>query len=222
MPILLQCNCGKRLKVADELAGRRGKCPACGTVLEIPAPDSTNAAQPTVAAPDPLEGLDDDYGIAPSAAVAPQPARSPYASPAPIGGGRAASPFAGRTAMGGNAARPVSVEATSKQVTLYFTGVDPNMIAAGLEGFFLKRRYKLESGTPARGVFGIGSDVGRILAGALVKRYKFKVAIVGGAQSSQLTLTKGMSGISGSIAGYLAMNRETKKIISGLRTHFGG
>ncbi len=224
MPILLQCNCGKRLKVPDELAGRRGKCPACSTVLEIPAADSTNHAQPTVAAPDPLEGLDDDYGIAPSAPVAPQPARSPYASPAPVGGGRAASPFGGGAPKGGstNVGRPVSVDETNKYVAFHFTGVDSNAIAAGVEAFFLKRRYKLESGTPLRGVFGIGNDIARILLGGFVKRSKFRVGIVGNSQSAQLTVTKGMSGAWGGLIGYSAMNKETKKIISGLRTHFGG
>lgn len=37
MSIELTCDCGKRLKVSDRLAGRRGKCPACGRVLQIPA-----------------------------------------------------------------------------------------------------------------------------------------------------------------------------------------
>lgn len=224
MPILLQCNCGKRLKVPDELAGRRGKCPACSTVLEIPAPGSTNDVRPTVAAPDPLEGLDDDYGIAPSAPVAPQPARSPYASPAPAGGGRAASPFGGGAPMGvsANVGRPVSVDQTNKYVTFHFTGVDPNALAGGVEAFFLRRRYKLESGTPFRGTFGVGSDIAHILLGWLVKRSKFRVGIVGNAQSAQLTVTKGMSGAWGGLIGYSAMNKETKKIISGLRTHFGG
>lgn len=52
MPISVQCACGKKLQVKDELAGKRGKCPACGQVLNIPLPEIT--------ASDPLDlgGLD--------------------------------------------------------------------------------------------------------------------------------------------------------------------
>jgi serine/threonine protein kinase len=36
--IAFRCNhCGKDIKVKDELAGRKGKCPGCGTVISIPA-----------------------------------------------------------------------------------------------------------------------------------------------------------------------------------------
>lgn len=36
MPIDLTCSCGKLLRVADEAAGRQGRCPVCGALLEIP------------------------------------------------------------------------------------------------------------------------------------------------------------------------------------------
>jgi hypothetical protein len=38
MPITLNCTCGKTLRVADEHAGRRVKCPACNAVIAPPAP----------------------------------------------------------------------------------------------------------------------------------------------------------------------------------------
>ena len=38
MAIDLTCSCGKRLQVSDEYAGQQGQCPACGHVLDIPAP----------------------------------------------------------------------------------------------------------------------------------------------------------------------------------------
>src|SRR5262245_54237271 len=37
MPITLSCTCGKALKLKDELAGRRVRCPACSGVLTVPA-----------------------------------------------------------------------------------------------------------------------------------------------------------------------------------------
>ncbi len=36
MPIKVDCSCGKSLKVRDEAAGKRVKCPGCGTLIEVP------------------------------------------------------------------------------------------------------------------------------------------------------------------------------------------
>jgi hypothetical protein len=38
MPISVQCGCGKALKVRDDLAGKKIKCPGCQAVVEVPAP----------------------------------------------------------------------------------------------------------------------------------------------------------------------------------------
>jgi len=37
MPIILQCQCGKKLRVPDEMIGKRVRCPACGHVLPVTA-----------------------------------------------------------------------------------------------------------------------------------------------------------------------------------------
>jgi hypothetical protein len=37
-PILVDCPCGKRLKIKPELTGMKGKCPACGGTINIPVP----------------------------------------------------------------------------------------------------------------------------------------------------------------------------------------
>lgn len=52
MPISFSCsNCGRQIKVAEEHAGRRGKCPNCQTSLTVPS----------ASAPD-----DDAYSLAPA------------------------------------------------------------------------------------------------------------------------------------------------------------
>jgi hypothetical protein len=38
MPISLTCDCGRNLRVKDELAGRKIRCPACAEVLAVPRP----------------------------------------------------------------------------------------------------------------------------------------------------------------------------------------
>lgn len=37
MPIKMTCRCGKTLVLPDEAAGQKGKCPACGEVMVVPA-----------------------------------------------------------------------------------------------------------------------------------------------------------------------------------------
>src|SRR5207237_3379713 len=45
MPIAITCaGCGKTLKVKDEWAGKKGKCPTCGTTFAIPAAGAASAA----------------------------------------------------------------------------------------------------------------------------------------------------------------------------------
>jgi hypothetical protein len=36
MSILLKCGCGKQLQVRDDLAGKKARCPGCGTILPVP------------------------------------------------------------------------------------------------------------------------------------------------------------------------------------------
>ena len=46
MPISLKCQCGKELKASETLAGKRGHCPRCGTLLLLP--DALSSPAPAV------------------------------------------------------------------------------------------------------------------------------------------------------------------------------
>jgi len=55
MPIITPCACGKKLRTKDEFAGKRIKCPACGTILTVlasvddrPLQDAFDEEQDTV------------------------------------------------------------------------------------------------------------------------------------------------------------------------------
>jgi hypothetical protein len=37
MAIRFNCSCGREMNVKDSLAGKKGKCPACGQIVEVPA-----------------------------------------------------------------------------------------------------------------------------------------------------------------------------------------
>lgn len=43
MPIQFACSCGKRLKVADESAGKKARCPGCGAALVVPTQEPDEA-----------------------------------------------------------------------------------------------------------------------------------------------------------------------------------
>lgn len=48
MAIVFTCACGRKLQVADKLAGKKGKCPQCGTVLAIPMESEAIPEEPVV------------------------------------------------------------------------------------------------------------------------------------------------------------------------------
>jgi ribosomal protein S27E len=51
VPILMKCGCGQQMRVVDEQAGRKVKCPGCGDVLNVPkAPEPAKAAATTTPA----------------------------------------------------------------------------------------------------------------------------------------------------------------------------
>ena len=49
MAIAFVCACGKNLHAKDELAGKKTRCPACGSILTIPALERAAAAEDEVA-----------------------------------------------------------------------------------------------------------------------------------------------------------------------------
>jgi hypothetical protein len=90
--IAVQCpQCGKQLRVKDELAGRKGKCPQCQATIQIPAagPVPVAAAAAVKASPKPqaaavaAAGNGDAAALA-TAAPAAAPAAPAPARPAPL------------------------------------------------------------------------------------------------------------------------------------------
>ena len=54
MSVRIRCNCGYNMELPDEWAGRRGRCPQCARVLDIPAKKPSGSAM-TPTPPTPLE-----------------------------------------------------------------------------------------------------------------------------------------------------------------------
>lgn len=45
MSLVIACACGQKLKVRDEFAGKKAKCPKCGNVLTAPPPAEEEPAE---------------------------------------------------------------------------------------------------------------------------------------------------------------------------------
>lgn len=51
MPILVSCNCGKKFRVADDLAGKRIRCIGCKEVVRVPGAEQTEFEHPAAPGP---------------------------------------------------------------------------------------------------------------------------------------------------------------------------
>lgn len=101
------------------------------------------------------------------------------------------------------------------------TTVPAEQAAQVVAKFFQSEKYKLESGSATDGYYGIGSNLLRMLLGALIKRCRFHVKVQSGATGTVITVEKGMSGAMGGVIGYAQMKKELERIRTGLRTRFG-
>ena len=89
--------------------------------------------------------------------------------------------------------------------------------ATAVDQFFRGEGYRLEDGEPSDGHYGIGNNLLRIIFGAFIKRYKFKVNIVPSGNGCAVYIEKGMSGVMGGAIGYAKMKKELGRIREGLR-----
>jgi hypothetical protein len=63
MPYTFTCRCGRRLQVAEEHAGKQGRCPACGALLDVPPADPAELEGAPWAVLPPPSG-DDEHAVA--------------------------------------------------------------------------------------------------------------------------------------------------------------
>lgn len=116
--------------------------------------------------------------------------------------------------------RAASVRTDDGILLVTFAQSDPRAIAGDVGEFFRRCGYRLESGSPQRATYGIGSDVWRVLFGAFARRYKFDVEVNLATGGVRLRVAKAVSGAMGGVLGYQAMKKETTRIFNGLRQLF--
>jgi DNA-directed RNA polymerase subunit RPC12/RpoP len=84
MPISFQCGCGRNLRVKDELAGRRVRCPGCSSILAVPKPDIEYDAADVSVADTPSDAKEPDWNEPEAPAATAITDRPLYRAPAPV------------------------------------------------------------------------------------------------------------------------------------------
>ncbi|QEH34938.1 hypothetical protein OJF2_34830 [Aquisphaera giovannonii] len=114
MAIRVQCECGKKLKARDEMAGRTAPCPDCGRPLTVPHPGPSPAEDDVIGFADAASGADDEAPARPAApalsrelpgSATSAPSSPSASSPAPAPPRRAAAAVAASPAEGRSSAR---------------------------------------------------------------------------------------------------------------------
>mgnify|MGYP000157644900 CR=1 FL=1 len=97
-----------------------------------------------------------------------------------------------------------------------FTHLTQDELAAKVENFLKTKGYKLEEGAANNGKYGKGSRVLRILFGAFVKRFAWKITVDPNGQLTQLIIGKEAKGYVGGAIGVHQVNKEFKSIVGSL------
>ncbi|HEV2685475.1 MAG TPA: hypothetical protein VGW79_02435 [Actinomycetota bacterium] len=97
--------------------------------------------------------------------------------------------------------------------------VDTSRAATLIDQFFVASGFWLEEGTSSAGVYGKGNKVARAILGGWVKREKYNVSLTAQGEATQVTISSGMSGWSGSAIGRAREKKGRTAIVEDLRTY---
>ena len=109
------------------------------------------------------------------------------------------------------------VDITKDRAIYIFENTNADQLADKLQQFLLKDGYKLESGTPKKGVYGKGSKTMRILFGAFVKRFTWGVTVADKDGQTVLKFNKDEKGYWGGAIGVSQVKTEYGRITAVLK-----
>jgi len=111
-----------------------------------------------------------------------------------------------------------TVTIDKEKATYPFSDTNVDELATKVQEFLLKQGYKLEEGSNSNGIYGKGSKTLRILLGAFIKRFTWKVTVVDSGDNTTLTFIKDEKGYWGGAIGVVQVKNEFKKITSVLQS----
>ena len=86
--------------------------------------------------------------------------------------------------------------------------------------FFAAEGYRLESGGPKAGVYGVGNKLLWVMLGDFVSCYRFQVTVHKDGSGSTVRVEKGMSSAFGGPIAYWRMTKELRRIRAGIEAAF--
>ena len=105
---------------------------------------------------------------------------------------------------------------TKDKAIFNFSKLSQTELTAKFGSFLGNKGYKLEEGEPHDGKYGKGSRIGRILLGAFIKRFAWRVTISPNEGMTELILFKEAKGYVGGAIGVSQVNKEFKSIVNSL------
>ena len=100
--------------------------------------------------------------------------------------------------------------------TFRFKNTTVEELGAKVEKYLLGKGYKRESGSANDAIYGKGSKTLRILLGAFVKRFTWKVTVTANGEVTTLNFIKDEKGYWGGVIGVTQVTNEFKRITDAL------
>lgn len=109
-------------------------------------------------------------------------------------------------------------EITKEKGIFRFSKLNEEELTQKVQSFLSKKGYNLEEGQANNGKYGKGSRIGRILLGAFIKRFAWRVTVHQNGNLAELTFFKEAKGYVGGAIGVAQVNKEFNSIIDSLKT----
>ena len=106
-----------------------------------------------------------------------------------------------------------NVDLSKHEARWTLSGKTVEDVATKLNAEMLSQGYKLEVGTNDNGVYGKGNKVMRVLFGAFVKRFAFRVHVTNEGNVAQLVFVKDGKGYAGGAIGVSQVKKEFTRLV---------
>lgn len=109
-------------------------------------------------------------------------------------------------------------EESNQGFTHVYSGVSESELSQLVEENLMARGYQRNDGEAGNGTYSKGSRTMRILFGAFVKYYKWRLYTDGSGEETKVTLDRATSGMSGGAIGVKQVKTELKQLSEQLRS----
>lgn len=109
--------------------------------------------------------------------------------------------------------KSIQNEKGKHEARFVYNGVSSDDLTQKVDSLMKSEGYKLEAGQPGNAVYGKGNKVMRILFGAFVKRYAFRVQVENQGSDASLHFLKDGKGYMGGAVGVSQVKKEFARMV---------